>query len=94
MYIYTFSIYAKNNFLQHYLYFGSYRWFFSTIWISVSLVNALIRSINRPISTIDNLYQNSIAHITNLILSKLIDNGIAHNLILTHQGTIFYLVPI
>ena len=48
---------------------------------------------NMEISTIDNLYQNSIAHITNLILSKLIDNGIAHNLILTHQGTIFYLVP-
>ena len=45
------------------------------------------------ISTIDNLYQNSIAHITNLILSKLIDKGIAHNLILTKQGTIFYLVP-
>ena len=42
---------------------------------------------------IDNLYQNSLAHLANLILSKLVDKAIPHNLIFTNQGNNLYLIP-
>lgn len=41
----------------------------------------------------ENSYQNSIGRLANLILSKLIDKEVPHNLILTNQGTCFYLIP-
>ena len=48
---------------------------------------------NSDISAMENLFQNSISHIANLILSKLIDKEIPHNIIMTNQGKIFYLIP-
>lgn len=45
------------------------------------------------ISALNDLFQNSISHLTNLILSKLIENEVPHNLIITRQGTMFYVVP-
>jgi len=48
---------------------------------------------NTDISSMENLFQNSISHIANLILSKLIDKGIPHNIIMTNQGKNFYLIP-
>ena len=48
---------------------------------------------NTDISAMENLYQNSLGYIANLILSKLIDKEIPHNIILTNQGKIFYLIP-
>ena len=48
---------------------------------------------NSDISAMENLYQNSLSYIANLILSKLIDKEIPHNIILTNQGKIFYLIP-
>lgn len=44
-------------------------------------------------NSMDSLYQVSISHIVNFLLSKLIDKQIPHNLILTHQGKVFYLIP-
>ena len=41
----------------------------------------------------ENLFQNSISHIANLILTKLIDKEIPHNIIMTNQGKTFYLIP-
>ena len=40
-----------------------------------------------------NKEENTISHIANLILSKLIDKGIPHNIIMTNQGKNFYLIP-
>ena len=48
---------------------------------------------NNDISAMENLFQNSISHIVNLILSKLIDKEIPHNIIMTNQGKCFYLIP-
>ena len=48
---------------------------------------------NSDISAMENLFQNSISHIANLILSKLIDKEIPHNIIMTNQGKTFYLIP-
>ena len=48
---------------------------------------------NKDISAMENLFQNSISHIVNLILTKLIDKEIPHNLILTNQGKTFYVIP-
>ena len=48
---------------------------------------------NSYIFSMENLYQHSLSHIANLILSKLIDKEIPHNIILTNQGKIFYLIP-
>ena len=45
------------------------------------------------ISAMENLFQNSISHLVNLILSKLIDKEIPHNMIMTNQGRTFYLIP-
>ena len=45
------------------------------------------------ISAMENLFQNSISHLVNLILSKLIDKEIPHNIIITNQGRTFYLIP-
>ena len=45
------------------------------------------------ISAMENLFQNSISHLVNLILTKLIDKEIPHNMILTNQGRTFYLIP-
>ena len=45
------------------------------------------------ISAMENLFQNSISHLANLILTKLIDKEIPHNMILTNQGRTFYLIP-
>ena len=41
----------------------------------------------------ENLFQNSISHLVNLILTKLIDKEIPHNIIITNQGRTFYLIP-
>jgi hypothetical protein len=48
---------------------------------------------NSDISAMENLFQNSISHIVNLILTKLIDKEIPHNIIMTNQGKCFYLIP-
>lgn len=48
---------------------------------------------NNELASIENTYQNSISHLANIILTKLIDKEIPHNLILTNQGTTFYLIP-
>ena len=48
---------------------------------------------NSDISAMENLFQNSISHIANLILTKLIDKEIPHNIIMTNQGKTFYLIP-
>ena len=48
---------------------------------------------NNDISAMENLYQNSIAHIVNLMLTKLIDKEIPHNITITNQGKTFYLMP-
>ena len=49
---------------------------------------------NSDISAImENLFQNSISHIVNLLLSKLIDKEIPHNIIMTNQGKTFYVIP-
>ena len=48
---------------------------------------------NGEISAMENLFQNSISHLVNLILSKLIDKEIPHNMIMTNQGRTFYLIP-
>ena len=45
------------------------------------------------ISAMENLFQNSISHLVNLILTKLIDKEIPHNIIITNQGRTFYLIP-
>ena len=45
------------------------------------------------ISVMENLFQNSISHLVNLILTKLIDKEIPHNIINTNQGRTFYLIP-
>ena len=45
------------------------------------------------ISTMNNMYQNSISHVANLILTKLIDVEVPHNVIITNQGTVFYIIP-
>ena len=45
------------------------------------------------ISPMENLFQNSISHLVNLILSKLIDKEIPHNIVITNQGRTFYLIP-
>ena len=45
------------------------------------------------ISAMENLFQNSISHLVNLILSKLIDKEIPHNMVMTNQGRTFYLIP-
>jgi hypothetical protein len=45
------------------------------------------------ISAMENLFQNSISHLANLILSKLIDKEIPHNMVITNQGRTFYLIP-
>jgi hypothetical protein len=45
------------------------------------------------ISAMENLFQNSISHLVNLILSKLIDKEIPHNMVITNQGRTFYLIP-
>ena len=45
------------------------------------------------ISAMENLFQNSISHLVNLILTKLIDKEIPHNMIITNQGRTFYLIP-
>ena len=45
------------------------------------------------ISAMENLFQNSISHLVNLILSKLIDKEIPHNIVITNQGRTFYLIP-
>jgi hypothetical protein len=41
----------------------------------------------------ENLFQNSISHLVNLILTKLIDKEIPHNIVITNQGRTFYLIP-
>ena len=41
------------------------------------------------ISSMENLFQNSISHLVNLILTKLIDKEIPHNIIITNQGRTF-----
>ena len=48
---------------------------------------------NSDISAMENLFQNSISHIVNLLLSKLIDKEIPHNIIMTNQGKTFYVIP-
>ena len=48
---------------------------------------------NSDISAMENLFQNSISHIVNLILSKLIDKEMPHNIIMTNQGKTFYVIP-
>ena len=48
---------------------------------------------NGEISAMENLFQNSISHLVNLILSKLIDKEIPHNMVMTNQGRTFYLIP-
>ena len=48
---------------------------------------------NGEISAMENLFQNSISHLSNLILSKLIDKEIPHNMVITNQGRTFYLIP-
>lgn len=48
---------------------------------------------NDDISSMNNMYQNSISHMANLILSKLIDVEVPHNIIITNQGTVFYIIP-
>jgi hypothetical protein len=45
------------------------------------------------ISAMENLFQNSISHLVNLILTKLIDKEIPHNIVITNQGRTFYLIP-
>ena len=45
------------------------------------------------ISAMENLFQNSISHLVNLILTKLIDKEIPHNMVMTNQGRTFYLIP-
>ena len=45
------------------------------------------------ISAMENLFQNSISHLVNVILTKLIDKEIPHNIIITNQGRTFYLIP-
>ena len=45
------------------------------------------------ISAMENLFQNSISHLVNLILTKLIDKEIPHNIIITNQGRTFYVIP-
>ena len=45
------------------------------------------------ISAMENLFQNSISHLANLILTKLVDKEIPHNMIITNQGRTFYLIP-
>lgn len=41
----------------------------------------------------NNCFQNSISHVANMILSKLIDKERPHNLIIASQGTVFYIIP-
>ena len=48
---------------------------------------------NGEISAMENLFQNSISHLVNLILTKLIDKEIPHNMVITNQGRTFYLIP-
>ena len=48
---------------------------------------------SNDISAMENLYQNSISHIVNLILTKLTDKEIPHNITLTDQGKTFYVIP-
>ena len=48
---------------------------------------------NSEISAMENLFQNSMGHIANLILTKLINKAIPHNLIMTNQGRTFYIIP-
>ena len=48
---------------------------------------------NGEISAMENLFQNSISHLVNLILSKLIDKEMPHNMVITNQGRTFYLIP-
>ena len=48
---------------------------------------------NGEISAMENLCQNSISHLVNLILTKLIDKEIPHNMVITNQGRTFYLIP-
>ena len=45
------------------------------------------------ISAMENLFQNSISHLVNLILTKLIDKQIPHNIVITNQGRTFYVIP-
>ena len=45
------------------------------------------------ISAMENLFQNSISHLVNLILTKLIDKEIPNNMVMTNQGRTFYLIP-
>ena len=45
------------------------------------------------ISAMENLFQNSISHLVNLILTKLIDKEIPHNIVITNQGRTFYVIP-
>ena len=40
-----------------------------------------------------SLHQNSISHVANVIMTKLIDGEIPHNLIIGNLGTVFYLFP-
>ncbi len=56
-------------------------------------IECIVGQGGNDISEFENSYQNSVGHLTNLILSKLIDEEIPHNLIITNQGTTFYLVP-
>lgn len=77
--------------------------FDSTTSIKVSLIETPLfcwkiesntkKEENSDISAMENLFQNSISHIANLILSKLIDKEIPHNLVMTNQGKTFYLIP-
>jgi hypothetical protein len=45
------------------------------------------------ISSMENLYQNSISHIVNIFLNDFINNEIAHNLIFCKKGTEIFLIP-
>ena len=40
-----------------------------------------------------SLYQNSISHVVNVIMTKLIDGEIPHNLIIRNMGKVVYLFP-
>jgi hypothetical protein len=45
------------------------------------------------ISSMENLYQNSISHIVNIFLNDFINKEIAHNLIISKKGTEIFLIP-
>ncbi|MCQ2818032.1 MAG: hypothetical protein MJ252_12270 [archaeon] len=45
------------------------------------------------ITSLNEMFQNSISHLANLILSRLIEHEVPHNLIISRKGTLFYVIP-